>query len=78
MPKMINADTLDGLHASTFAFNNHNHDGRYSLINHLHDERYAIIGHVHDDRYALRAYVSMLESRIDILEGIIFGTPSSS
>lgn len=32
----LDADTLDGIHASGFATANHNHDGDYAAVNHTH------------------------------------------
>lgn len=37
----LDADLLDGNHASAFAVSNHNHDSAYSASNHNHDSAYA-------------------------------------
>jgi hypothetical protein len=48
----LNADMLDGHHASDFASASSNFDGRYALIDHNHDGRYLPIDANFDDRYA--------------------------
>lgn len=60
----LDADTVDGSHASAFAAAGHNHDASYSASGHDHDSDYytqaqvdssltgkSDIGHTHDDRY---------------------------
>ena len=45
MARIINADTLDGYHASDFSFANHNHDDRYFLKSYIQylEQRIAIL-----------------------------------
>jgi hypothetical protein len=47
----LNADMLDGHHASDFASASTNFDGRYAPIDHNHDGLYLPIGANFDDRY---------------------------
>jgi len=35
MPKMINADTIDGYHANAFSLTGHTHDDRYYLKSYI-------------------------------------------
>lgn len=48
----LNADMVDGKHASDFAGAGHEHDVAYAAINHAHDSVYALIGHDHNSTYS--------------------------
>lgn len=46
----LDADLLDGLHASSFANSSHNHDSRYYTETES-NSRFAVLSHLHDSRY---------------------------
>ncbi len=48
----LDADTLDGKHASAFATSGHDHDSAYSALAHNHDLSYASLNHSHDSSYS--------------------------
>ena len=52
----LDADLLDGQHASAFALSTHNHDTLYAAIGHNHDSTYAAINHLHTGVYALTTH----------------------
>jgi hypothetical protein len=45
----LDADTLDGKHASEFAVSSHNHDGTYAATSHNHDGVYSPTTHTHSE-----------------------------
>lgn len=51
----LNADLLDGSHASAFASSTHSHDTSYSTSSHDHDTEYSAIGHNHNTDYYTKA-----------------------
>ena len=48
----LDADTLDGSHASAFATSGHNHDASYAATSHNHDSAYSAAVHNHDAAYS--------------------------
>ena len=50
----LDADTVDGLHASSFSLTTHNHDLDYSAIGHTHTE-YSLTTHTHNE-YSLTTH----------------------
>lgn len=52
----LDADTLDGSHASAFATSGHNHDASYAATSHNHDSTYSASTHNHDTSYSATAH----------------------
>lgn len=52
----LDADTLDGSHAASFATSTHNHDSSYAATSHNHDSSYAAAAHNHDGTYSATAH----------------------
>ena len=53
----LDADTLDGHHASEFAVDDHDHDSDYAASGHNHDSTYAASSHNHDSTYAASSHL---------------------